>query len=68
MDVKLSLAAVRVNCNKNQKEWADMLGVTQNTVCSWERGKSAPSAVLLRKISELSGIPMDLIFVQERCE
>lgn len=65
---KINLAAVRANVNKTQKEWAELLGVSHYTVNNWELGKSYPNAIQLRKMSELSGIPMDFIFVPERHE
>lgn len=61
--VRISLPAVRVNANMNQKEWADALQVDLSTVSNWERGRTEPSASQLRIMSELSGIPMDNIFV-----
>ena len=65
---KINLAAVRVNAQKTQKEWAELLGVSHYTVNNWETGKTYPSAIQLRKMSELSGIPMDFIFVPEQHE
>ena len=62
---RIKLAAVRVNTGMTQKEWADMLGVTFYTVNNWEKGKTHPDALQLRKMSECSGIPMDLIFIPE---
>ncbi|MBQ7067012.1 MAG: helix-turn-helix transcriptional regulator [Lachnospiraceae bacterium] len=63
---KISLAAARTNAQLKQKEMADLLGVDVSTIINWEKGKSEPSASQLRKISEISGIPMDFIFVQEQ--
>lgn len=65
-NVRITLAAARTNAGKNQKEWAEMLNVSVSTVNNWENGKSYPDAIQLRKISKLSGIPMDLIFVPEK--
>ena len=65
---KINLAAVRANAQKSQKEWAEMLGVSHYTVNNWETGKTYPNVIQLRKMSELSGIPMDFIFVQEQNE
>jgi len=65
MNVRINLAACRVNAEKTQKEWAEMIGVSPSTVNNWESRKSAPDAIQLRKISEYSGIPMDFIFVSE---
>lgn len=66
MDVKINLAAVRVNTGMTQKEWADALTVDLSTVTNWEKGKSEPTWSKLRKMSELSGIPIDFIFVPNR--
>ena len=60
---KIILAAARVNANMNQREFAEFMGVDVSTVANWEKGKTEPSASQLRKISEVSGIPMDFIFV-----
>ena len=60
---KISLEAVRVNAKMTQKEWAKELGVSHTTVINWEKGNTEPSLTQLRKMSELSGIPMDFIFV-----
>lgn len=63
---KISLKATRVNANMEQKEWAKMLGVSQATVINWEKGNTEPTLSQLRKMSELSGIPMDFIFVPDK--
>lgn len=62
---RISLEAVRVNAKMKQKEWAKVLGVSQATVINWEKGNTEPTLSQLRKMSELSGIPMDFIFVPE---
>lgn len=59
------LVACRVNAGKSQKEWAADLGVDPGTVYNWEKGNTAPGMTLLMKISELSGIPLGLIFLPE---
>ncbi|OON87625.1 hypothetical protein BXO88_02810 [Oribacterium sp. C9] len=61
--VRISLKACRVNADKSQREWADLLSVTLNTIGSWEAGNTEPSATQLQEISRLSGIPMDFIFI-----
>lgn len=62
----ISLEAARVNARLTQKELAKILGISNATVVNWENGKTEPSLSQLRKISELSGIPMDFIFVPEQ--
>ena len=63
---KISLVAVRVNAKMTEKEWAEMLEVSNTTVVNWEKGKTEPSLSQLRKMSELSGVPMDFIFVPDK--
>lgn len=62
-DFKISIAAARVNSNLNQREFARKIGVSLSTVVNWEKGKTEPDASQLRMISQLSGIPMDVIFI-----
>lgn len=62
-DIRIKLAACRANTDMNQSEFAEAIGVDRSTVANWEAAKSEPNATQLRKISELSGIPMDYIFV-----
>lgn len=63
---RISLKAVRVNADMEQKEWAKEVGVSVATVINWEKGNTEPSLSQLRKMSELSGIPMDFIFVPDK--
>ena len=63
---QISLEAARVNAGLTQKELAEILGVSNVTVVNWEKGVTEPSASQLRKISELSKIPLVFIFVPER--
>lgn len=63
---KISLEAVRVNARMTQKEWAKVLGVSNATVVNWEKGNTEPSLSILRKMSQLSNIPMDFIFVPDK--
>lgn len=60
---KISLEAARVNAKLTQKELAEKLGVSNATIVNWEKGNSEPNLTQLRKISELSGIPLDFIFL-----
>ena len=63
---RISLEAVRVNAKMTQKEWAERLGVSNNTVVNWEKGNTEPSLSKLREMSQLSGVPMDFIFVPDK--
>lgn len=66
LDVRIYLDAVRVNAKKNQDEWAKELGVSKGTVWNWENGQGEPNLTQLRRMSELSGIPIDFIYVPEQ--
>ncbi len=63
---RISLEAVRVNEKMKQKKWAKELVFSQNTVINWEKGNTEPTLSQLRKMSELSGISMDFIFVPDK--
>ena len=65
-DIRISIKAARVNSEMNQIEFAREIGVSLATVTNWERGKTEPDASQLRKISEISGIPMDFIFIPQK--
>ena len=64
----INLTAVRANTGMSQTQWANALGFSPKTIFKWENGESEPTASALRKMSELSGIPMDYIFVPEKSE
>lgn len=65
-NVRISIAAARVNAGLKQREFAEKIGVSLATVTNWESGKTEPDVSQLRKISQISGIPMDYIFVKEK--
>jgi len=65
-NVRISLSACRVNAGLSQIELAEILGVAKTTVSNWEKGITIPSFDQVRRISEVSGIPMDFIFLAEQ--
>lgn len=58
---KITLAAARVNAGLSQKEAAERLGVSNKTICSWEKGLSYPKADMIPNICELYGAPYDVL-------
>lgn len=50
-----NMRAERVRRGLTQTELADMLGVTQMTVCRWETGECEPSAAKLVSMTSLYG-------------
>lgn len=62
----ITLKAARVNKNMQQQHAADAIGITVDTLRSWENGKTFPNVPQIKKIEELYGVPYsDLIFYQE---
>lgn len=59
----VSLKACRANADMTMAQWAEAIGVGVSTVSNWENDIGEPTASQLRKISELSGIPMDYICI-----
>jgi DNA-binding XRE family transcriptional regulator len=62
----IKLTACRANTGMTQKEFADALGVDPGTIYNWETEKTEPGLAMLIKISELSGIPLGLIFLPQK--
>lgn len=60
---KITLEACRVNVKLKQQELADEVGVSRSTIWNWENGKTSPTSVQLQKISEITGVPMNYIFL-----
>lgn len=60
-NMQVTIEACRVNTGMTQAQFAEALGVSMTTVSNWERRKSEPNLTQLRKISELSTIPMGCI-------
>jgi DNA-binding XRE family transcriptional regulator len=57
-DLKWRLSACRVNAGYSQVEVAKLLGVTEQTIISWEAGRTAPKMEYAQKLSELYFIPL----------
>jgi DNA-binding XRE family transcriptional regulator len=63
LDIKISLAAVRVNANKTQAELAEEMQVTRETVNKWEKGKVAPTKAQIYLFAKICDFPVDNIFL-----
>jgi len=62
--MQITLKAARVNAGYLQQETAKLLGVAEKTYGRWEKGKSFPDAIQIKKIEELFGVKYDnLIFL-----
>lgn len=63
---KISLAAARVNAGLLQEVAAVKLGITPETLRSWENGKTVPGYDKVMAICELYQYPADFIFFGKR--
>ena len=64
---QITLEAARVNAGYSQKEAAKKLGVSNVTLCHWEKGVSMPKANQIMAICDLYAISYDrLIFLPKR--
>ena len=62
--LKVTLKAARVNAGYTQKEAAELIGVSNATLCNWENYVSFPNAQQIDKICELYGLSYDdIIFL-----
>lgn len=59
MIMAMSIKAARVNANLTQKQAADIIGVSADTICNWENGKNYPSTDKIPKILEAYGCELD---------
>lgn len=63
MDLKISLAAVRVNAKKTQAELAREMQVSRETINKWEKGKAVPTKAQVYLFAEVCDFPVDNIFL-----
>lgn len=57
--IKLTLKAARVNAGYTQTQAAMFLGVSNKTLCSWEKGQSFPTPKYIDKMCRLYGVNYD---------
>lgn len=63
----ISLKAARVNCGLTQKEAAEKLEISRNTLIKWENGNSSPRVDQLSGICRLYGLSPDEILFCPKC-
>jgi transcriptional regulator with XRE-family HTH domain len=61
-----TLRELRRDRKWTQKDLAERLGVTSNTVARWERGEVTPSRFVVRAIAQLFGVKVVEIDVSSR--
>lgn len=60
---QISLVAARVNANLTQKEVAEKMHVTKQTIINWEKGKIIPRIPEIEMLCRIYNIPQDYIFL-----
>lgn len=53
------LAAQRKKLRLSQTEIADRLGVTRQTINSWEKGRTNPGSWIINEVADLLGVTLE---------
>lgn len=61
--IQISLAAARVNAGMTQKDVAEKMHISKQTVVNWEKGKNIPGVAQLEMLARIYQIPTDNIFL-----
>ena len=65
-DIRISLAAARVNAGVNQREAAKKLGISKATLANYEAGKTIPDWDMAMKMEEVYQFPAaNIIFARK---
>lgn len=62
-EIKISLAAARVNAGLRQEDVAEKMHVSKVTIVNWEKGKIIPSFANMHMLASIYQIPEDNIFL-----
>lgn len=59
----ISMKAARVNAKLTQRQVANAVGISKNTLSNYEKGKSIPKVDIAKKLADLYGMRVsDIIF------
>lgn len=65
--MSITLKAARINVGLTQKESAERLGISKETLSKYERGISFPDVIVIRKMEELYDVSYsDIIFLTNK--
>lgn len=62
-NLKITLAAARVNAGKTQEDIAKHMHVSKQTIVNWEKGKVIPKPAELSMMCNFYSFPVDNIFL-----
>ena len=60
--VQMTIAAARVNAGYKQGAAARLIGVSQQTLRNWEKGKTIPNQMHIEAMCKLYGVTYDVLF------
>lgn len=63
-NLKITLAAARVNAGLTQNEVARKMKVSRQTIMKWEHNKLIPKPAEILMLSQIYNIPIDNIFLR----
>lgn len=66
MEISKCIKDARQNNNISQERLAEQLGVSRQTVSSWETGKSYPDVVSVIKMSDIFNISLDKMLKEDK--
>ena len=66
MEISKCIKDARLQKNINQETLAEQLGVTRQTISSWENGKSYPDIVIVIKMSDIFNISFDKMLKEDK--
>ena len=66
MEISKCIKDARQNNNISQESLAEQLGVSRQTVSSWETGKSYPDIVSVIKMSDIFNISLDKMLKEDK--
>lgn len=61
MEFSENLKYLRKSTQFTQKKLADYLGLSANTVCEWEKGRSEPSISTIKKMADIFDVSADYL-------
>ncbi len=67
IELRISLAAARVNAQMTQAEVAEKMHVSKQTIVNWEKGKIIPGTAQLQFLCMLYNFPVDNISLPGKC-
>ena len=62
-NIKISMAAARVNAEMTQNELASKMGVSKVTIIKWEKGVVKPKPAQFYMFCMLCGLPVDNVIL-----